>query len=124
MSAPGTTDRSLITPENRRRRGFWASAQRQANTVFLFFMNPFLDEDTKRLSGTRCMAWTVVYFNSYDITHSHSLQELARLKTATSIDAVDIHNVELYALAAVIWYGKWGFEMLVKLVKAWKGEKE
>lgn len=112
-----------VTPDGteHRQRGLIADTQRQLNTVFLFFMNPTLDETTKRLSGTKLMAWIVVFFDCFDIVKSH---ELAELRITKVTDAIDQHNVELFALAFCIWFGKAGMTWAVDLVKAWKGFKE
>lgn len=107
-----------------RRRGFWPSAERQANTVFLFFLNPVLDPDTDRISGTRLLAWIIVWADVFDIIHNHSLQELRlALPNKTAIDALDWHNVATFALAFLIWFGPKGMEWGVQLVSAWKGNK-
>jgi hypothetical protein len=110
---------------DRRARTTYNAWQRAANTAFLFFMNPILDPETNRISGTKLMAWIVVFFDSFDIVHNHSLQEL-RITTATKtvIDAIDIHNVALYALAFGIWFGKAGMAWMVDLVNAWKGRRD
>ena len=107
--------------EDHRAKGFVATATRTGNTVFLFFLNPVLDEVTKRLSGTKLMAWIIVGMDCFDIVRSHALAELRITK---SIDAIDLHNVELFALAFGIWFGKAGMAWGVDLVQAWKGHTE
>ncbi len=116
MTAPAPT------PE-RRRVGFWASAERQANTVFLFFLNPVLDQDNSRLSGTRILAWIIVWADTFDILHGHSIQELRlRSPSAPPMDPLDWHNVACYALAFLIWFGPKGMDWGVELVKAWRAK--
>jgi hypothetical protein len=107
--------------KDRRHHGFWAEAQRNANTVFLFFMNPFLDADTNRLSGTKSMAWIMVWVDVYDVVHSHAIQELVLNKG--TVDSLDQHNIELFGLAFLVWFGKAGIQAAIDLVKAWKGRE-
>lgn len=107
--------------KDRRHQGFWPEATRTANTVFLFFMNPLLDPDTYRISGTRLLAWIIVWVDTLDIVKSHSLQELRITKGV--IDAIDWHSVALYALAFGIWFGAKGMDWGVDLIKAWKGRE-
>lgn len=104
-----------------RQHGLVADTQRALNTVFLFFLNPVLDETTHRISGTKLMAWIVVWINSTDILTGHAIRLVEITKT---VDAIDQHNVELYALAFCIWFGKAGMTWAVDLVKAWKGTQE
>lgn len=107
--------------EDHRAHGFRADLQRHSNTVLLFFLNPFLDGQSKRLSGTKCMAWVMVTINLYDIVHSHAVQELTITKGVQ--DAIDLHNVALFALALLAWYGKLGLSTAVDLVRAWRGKE-
>lgn len=106
--------------KDRRHHGFWAEAQRNANTVFLFFLNPILDDETNRISGTKLMAWIMVGIDCYDIVRSHAIAELKLTKT---IDAIDLHTVSLFGLAVLTWFGKIGLTTAVDLVKAWKGRE-
>jgi hypothetical protein len=108
-----------LTAGDRRATGWYNALQRAANTAFLFFTNPVIDPDTNRVSGTKLMAWIIVFFDSFDILENHNLNALRIVKTP--IDAIDIHNVELYALAFGIWFGKAGMAWAVDLVHAWKG---
>lgn len=107
---------------DRRRHDFWSNRQREANTVFLFFMNPVLDPDTNRISGTRLLAWIIVWVNTLDIIDSHSLKELAITKGVN--DSISWKNVALYGLAFLIWFGPKGMDWGVCLVKAWKGRND
>jgi len=109
--------------KDRRHHGFWAEAQRNANTVFLFFMNPILDPENNRVSGTRLLAWIIVWVDTLDIVKAHSLAEL-QLRKGVAADALDWHNVALYALAFLIWFGPKGMDWGVQLVKAWKGRED
>lgn len=81
-------------------------------------MNPILDLDTNRISGTKSMACIMVYVNVYDIIRSHAIQEL--ILTKGTVDAIDIHNIELFGLAFLTWFGKLGLETAIRLVKAWR----
>lgn len=107
---------------DRRRTGFWADAQRTANTVFLFYFNPILDPETNRISGTRLLAWLVAGINSMDVLESHRLAELKLAKGP--VDAIDAHTAWLYGLAFLIWNGPKGMAWGVDLVNAWKGRGE
>lgn len=107
---------------DRRHHGILAEAQRNANTVFLFFMNPLLDPDNNRISGTRLLAWIIVWVDTLDIVRSHTLVELNITKGAS--DAIDWHNVALYGLAFLIWFGPKGMDWGVQLMKAWKGRSD
>ncbi len=108
--------------KDRRRHDFWADRQREANTVFLFFMNPVLDPDNNRVSGTRLLAWVIVWVDTLDIVKSHSLQELKLAKV--TIAAIAWPNVALYALAFLIWFGPKGMTWGVDLIRAWKGRED
>ena len=96
--------------------------QRACNTVFLFFLNPVLDPENNRISGTRGLAWILVWVDTLDILKSHSLVELHLTKG--TVDALDWHNIALYALAFGVWFGPKGMQWMVDLVRAWKGRGE
>lgn len=103
---------------DRRHHGFWASAQRQGNTVFLFFLNPLLDPENNRISGTRLLAWIVTWVNVYDVQSGHALPEIRILKVATGLTW---QNVVLFIAAFGFWFGPKGMDWMVQLVKAYKG---
>lgn len=107
-----------------RRAPDWVNrnVRRPLNGAFLFFFNPLLDPDTNRLSGTRCMALVFVWLDCYDVMHGHALQELF-IKRAVPVDALDMHNIYLAALAVVTWYGKYGMDKVTEWIRAWRGKE-
>lgn len=106
---------------DRRHHGFWPDLQRQMNTVFLFFLNPVLDPENNRISGTRLLAWIVTWINVYDVERGHALPEIRILKVSTGLTW---QNVVLFIAAFGFWFGPKGMTWMVDLVKAWKGRGE
>lgn len=118
---PDPTAEHLTPATDRRIHGVVGEARRVANTVFLFFFNPLLDSETNRLSGTKLMALGMFTVDCYDVLQSHRLAELAFTKGA--VDAIDVHNIELFGLSVLTWFGKLGLDTTVALVKAWRGKE-